>query len=352
MGKIHRIPVLGTAFAFKGRKLVVAQDRHGSATHSKFLNGQGSFDSELMAKVIYKPDYLFHGQRLTWDEAYGPNAILKPELRGEATIIEGTGRERAPHEYLGNRKNKLTFGGQLYNLGLKLWYKALYRNKTLFSLGSGLTTNVAAQAIMNEWNLAAPSAAAINTIKLANYHTTGTGSTAAAATDIMLTTADAVSSQAGTQSNVSVGNTQKYQTVATMSGYGTEAVTEWGLSTGATFSTTTGTPLTAAAVGSATVTGTPLTASSTTVQGQQQHILVDTTASPNVYALVLSNTTSVATILAWYRKDTGAAGSTPGNTDAIAWYQILLDHKVFSAINTVSGDTIQFTYQLTIASGN
>jgi len=310
MGKIFRLPLFGTAIA-------VTQDRHGSAVNAKAMNGKGQFESELFVKVIDKD-----------------------------------GRERAPHEYFGNRKTGSNLFARSYNSLVKAWYLALYRSKKQFSLGSGLTTNVAALATANDWNLASPSAAAINLLKLANYHTTGTGSTAAAATDIMLTTADAVASVAGTQSLVSAANVQKLQTVATLTGYGTEAVTEWGLSTGSTFSVTTGTPLTNATSTTATVTATPLTASSTTVQGMQQHIIVDTTASPNVWGLVTSNTTSAATVPAWYKKTDGTAGTTPGNTDAIAWYQILYDHKVFSAINTVTGDTIQFTYQLTIASGN
>lgn len=308
MRKIYRLRGMGLALVFAGPVPKLRYDPNGIATD---VDKDGNFLTNL--SVVVKDKY---------------------------------GRERKVWEYTGNRK------GSLYNRLQKAMYHLVYRHNTVRNLGSGLTTNVAAQAIMNEWNLPAPSAGAINTIKLANYHTTGTGATAAAATDIMLTTADAVSSVAGTQSNVSAANSQKYQTVATMTGYGTEAVTEWGLSTGSTFSTTTGTPLTASSSSGGTVTGTPLTASSTTVQGQTQHIIVDTTASPNVYGLVLSNTTSTFTVPAWYKKTDGTAGSTPGSTDAIAWYQILYDHKVFSAINTVSGDTIQFTYQSTIASGN
>lgn len=352
MGKIHRIPVLGTAFGFNGITPVIAQDRHGSATNAKVFHGKGSFETELFAKVIYKPDYMLDDKKRTWDELFGPNNTATDEARRSARMIEGSGRERAPHEYLGNRKSKHTFAGQLYNLGLKAWYFLLYKNKAQFSLGSGLTTNVAAQAIANEWNLAGPSGAPINTIKLANNHATGTGATGAAATDIALQTADAVTVQAGTQSLISAANSQKWQTVATMSGYGTEAVTEWGLFTNSTLSSTTGTPLTASSSTGGTVTGTPLTASTTTVQGKQQNIIVDTTASPNVYMLVQSNTTSTFSGPAWYKTTDGTAGTTPGTTDAIKWLPIMMDHKVFSAINTTSGDTIQFTYQQTIASGN
>lgn len=310
MNKIFRIPLIGTAIA-------VVQDRHGAATRSKAITGDAQFESELLV-----------------------------------TVFDKDGRARAPHEYFGNRKDVTKFSGRLHNMVQKLWYRMIYRNKTLLSLGSGLTTNIAALATANDWNWASPSAAAINVLKLANFHATGTGATAAAATDIKLQTADAVTVQAGTQSLVSAANSQKLQTVATMTGYGTEAVTEWGLFNSSTLTTNTsiGTPFTAASATSATVTATPLTASSTTVQGRQQFVVSpDTTA---VWGLVTSNTTSVLNVPAWYKTSDGTAGSTPGSTEAYHMLALMYDHKVFSAINTVSGDTIQFTYQLTIASGN
>lgn len=309
MGKIFRLPLLGTAVA-------VTQDRHGAATSGAQMTGDAQFESELLVRVFDKD-----------------------------------GRERAPHEYFGNRMQGNGLRARVHNRAVKEWYRLLYRNKTQISLGSGLTTNVAAQATANDWNWPNPTTA-INTLKICNWHATGTGTTAAAATDVSLQTADAVSLVAGTQSLISAANSQKLQTVATLTGYGTEAVTEWGLFSDSTLSTTTGTPLTASSATGGTVTGTPLTASSTTVQGKTQHIVVDTTASPKVYGLVTANTTSTFTIPAWYKTTDGTAGTTPGSTDAIAWWPVMYDHKVFSAINTVSGDTIQFTYQLTIASGN
>lgn len=309
MGKILRIPLLGTAVA-------VTQDRHGAAVKGAVVNGEAQFESELLVKVFDKD-----------------------------------GRERAPHEYFGNRKAGNSLHARLHNRAVKEWYRLLYRNKTELSLGSGLTTNVAALATANDWNWPNPTTA-INTLKICNWHATGTGTTAAAATDIQLQTADAVSAVAGTQSVVSAANSQKLQTVATLTGYGTEAVTEWGLFSDSTLSSTTGTPATASSATSLTATGTPFTASTSSVQGKTQHIVVDTTASPNVWGLITANTTSVMTVPAWYKKTDGTAGTTPGSTDAFAVYPVMYDHKIFSAINTVSGDTIQFTYQLTIASGN
>jgi hypothetical protein len=126
-------------------------------------------------------------------------------------------------------------------------------------------------------------------------------------------------------------------------------VTEWGLHSLSTLSATTGTPFTATTATSGTVTGTPLTASSATVRGQQQMIVIPGTTA--VWGLVTANSTSVLTIPAWYNQSNGAAGSTPGATEAFTLRPVMWDHKVFSAINVASGDSIQFTYTLTINSG-
>lgn len=305
MSKVHRIPVLGTAFSFNGLIPKFTQDRHGSATRSVMLGGHGAMESQLLVKVFDKD-----------------------------------GREKQVTEYFGNKENWLK----------RKFYQHIYKNKTQLDLGSGLITNVSQLALANDFNWPNPTTA-INTLKICNYHATGTSAAAAAATDIQLGTADSVTPVAGAQTLVSGTNLQKLQTVATLSYSGTEAVTEWGLFASATLSATTGTPLTASSSTTATVTGTPLTASSSTVQGQTQKIIVDTTASPNVWGLVITNTTSIVTVPAWYKKTDGTAGTTPGSTDAIAFYPTILDHKVFSAINVVSGDSIQFTYLLTCATG-
>lgn len=223
---------------------------------------------------------------------------------------------------------------------------------TVIDLGSGLVTNVGVLSLANDWNWASPSGAAINTLKLANQHMTGVGTSSAAATDIYLQTVSSNGGQtavAGSQSTVSAANSQKYQTVATIAYTGSEAVTEWGLHSSATRTATTGSPFTATTSTGATVTGTPLTASSSTVQGKQGFIVVPGTTA--VWGLIYSNTTGGLTIPAWYKVSDGTAGSTPGSTEAYTFYPVLWDHKVFSAINVVSGDSIQFTYTLTVTSG-
>jgi len=214
-----------------------------------------------------------------------------------------------------------------------------------YDLGSGLVTNVGVMALANDFAWAQN----CQTLKLANFHASGTGTTAAAATDIKLQSWDSVTPVAGTQSLVSAANSQTYKTVATIAYTSTLAITEWGLHTNGTLSATTGTPFTATSATSATATGTPYTASSSSVQGEQQFIVVaGTTAS---YGLILSNSTSVLTIPAWYKTADGTAGTTPGSTEAFTIKPVLWDHKVFAAVNVVSGDSISYSYSLACNSG-
>jgi hypothetical protein len=217
-------------------------------------------------------------------------------------------------------------------------------------LGSGTVTNVGVTSLANDAFWASPSGAAVNTLKLANNHATGTGTTASAATDIALQTAaapTATTASAGMPTLVSAANSQIYQTVATLSYTSTLAITEWGLFSATALSASTGTPFTSTSGAGGVVTGTPLTASSTTVQGQQGLIIV----SGLVYGLVLTNTTSGVVIPAWYKVADGTAGSTPSGTAAFTFQPVMLDHLVFAAINVVNGSTITFTFQLTCSSG-
>jgi hypothetical protein len=221
-----------------------------------------------------------------------------------------------------------------------------------YDLGSGLVTNVGVLALANDMNWAAPSGAAVNLFKLLKYHASGKGSTAAAATDFKIETDSTVGGQtpvSGTQVFTPADNLQKIVSVATIAYTGTEAVTEWGWFNRSTLTDTTGSPFTATSSTGGTTTGTPLTASSSTVQGQQQYLL-HTTTTPRI-GLITSNTTSVFTIPNWLVATTGASGSTPGSTETYTIRPIMWDHKVFTAINVVNGDSIQFTYSLTINSG-
>jgi hypothetical protein len=222
-------------------------------------------------------------------------------------------------------------------------------------LGSGLVTNVGVTAMMNDWNWPSPSGAAVNTLKLANWVATGTGATAAAATDIQCqtlaapTTANAVS---GAQSNVSAANSQTFRQITTINYTTTLSISEWGLHSAQVLSANTGTPFTAGTATTGTVTATPYTASSTTVQGETGLIVQDTTAASPFYGVVISNTTSVLTVPGWYLVSNGTlSGVNPVNADALLLKPVMWDHKVFTAIGVNNGDSIQFTYSLLINSG-
>lgn len=227
-------------------------------------------------------------------------------------------------------------------------------------LGSGLVTNVGVLALANDYAQTVTNAPH-NLFKALKYHASGTGATAAAATDIKLQTASANGGQtpvAGTQVLVSAANLQKYQSVATIAYTGSEAVTEWGffaydstLPATTALSDATGSPFTAGSATTGTVTATPLTASSATVQGQIMSIFENTGNATPSWGFVTSNTTSVVTVPAWYKVSDGTAGANPANTNTYVIRPVMWDHKVFAAINVVNGDSVQYTYTLTISSG-
>ena len=220
-------------------------------------------------------------------------------------------------------------------------------------LGSGLVTNVGVTALANDALWAAPSGASAATLALQKWHAVGTGVTAAKATDIALQTlAKPTETEAveGTQVLVSAANEQKYRTVATTAFTSTLAITEWGLHSAKALSVTTGTPLTAKSATTATVTATPYTASTASVKGEQQ-LIVEAEKVVACYGLILSNTTGVLTIPAWYKVSDGTAAAEPEATSAIKIKPVLWDHKVFAALNVESGDSVVWTYSLLVASG-
>jgi hypothetical protein len=226
-------------------------------------------------------------------------------------------------------------------------------------LGSGLTTNIGVLALAgdSQW----PQTSIVtNLFKLLKYHASGKGVTAAAFTDIKIETDSTVGGQtpvAGTQvfTHDQVGTAQKWVTVATIAYTGSEAVTEWGLFNASTLTLTpAGSPLTAVTANTATGTGSVWTASAAGVLGLTQAV-IQTTTTPR-YALITSNTTNVLTLSfsaasGWMVTTTGVIGSTPGSTETFTLRPVMWDHRVFSAVNVASGDSIQFTYTLTIASG-
>jgi hypothetical protein len=217
-------------------------------------------------------------------------------------------------------------------------------------LGSGLVTNIGVDLIANDYTLAtAP------TLKAMNYHGIGTGTTAAAATDYSLQTAITSGSLTGSTNGYMTG-TQSYvspniyQTVATFTANASLAVTEWSLSmsNAANFSGT----ATATSGTSLTNSGASFTTSGNGLAGWAVEASSSAVNTPTTTAwgLVTANTGTVLTIPGWLTL-ANAGASTPGGTTGYVVYPSMWDHKVFSAINVVATNTIQFTYQLTIQSG-
>jgi len=160
--------------------------------------------------------------------------------------------------YTDDEGSALTLAGQEFatNLTARRFNKAGELLETI-DLGSGLVTTAGVNLLAADWTNTTA------TLKLANYHETGTGATAAAIGDTAMQTTTSVARVAGTQTNPVAG---QYRTVATVNFAAGFAVTEWGLFT------------------------------------------------------------AVSGVTMW-------------------------DHKVFAAINVLSGDSIQFTYTLTCTAG-
>lgn len=280
-------------------------------------------------------------------------------MKNRIIRIPGFGRIAIAHERNGEAK---FYPGGL-DFRTNLWLKHLDPRGRLIEqrdLGSGLTTNVGSLALANDF-VQIVTNAPHNLFRSMKYHASGTGSTAAAATDIKLQTPSANGGQtpvAGTQVLVSAANLQKYQSVATISYTGSETVAEWGifyydftLPAVTALTDATGSPFTAGSGTTGTITGTVLTASSTSVTGQIDSVIENTNATRVSWGLITSNTTSIVTVPAWYKTADGTAGTAPVNADTYVIRPIMFDHRIFTGVGVASGDSIQFTWTLTIASG-
>ena len=222
-------------------------------------------------------------------------------------------------------------------------------------LGSGLVTNVGVFAMANDYAWSA--SLALATLLTQNFHAWGTGATAAAVTDLACQTLAAPTTTTATTGTASLGGTAAvplYKNTATITAGGSLAITEWGLHSLATLSSTTGSPFTATSATTWTDTGSAQTASSASVRGLQQTIVKAGTTT--VWGLNVSNTTHVGTLASvsaagWWKVSDDTAGSTPGGTETFSILPVLWDHRVFAAVNVALNDTIQFNYSLQINSG-
>lgn len=224
-----------------------------------------------------------------------------------------------------------------------------------YDLGSGLVTNagVNMMAMDPTWITAATPFSTLGSMK---YHSTGTGATAAAASDFYLQTVGTHFSGAtnnyytGTQT-ITAPNI--YVTAGTMTYSGAEAVTEWGLfmSNAAPFAATeTGTPTATTFPDS----GAAFTTTGNGLKGWTIEVHATppvNTPTTTVMGLVTANTATSLTIANGWFTLANAGASTPGATSAYVLYPTMWDHKVFAAINVVASDTLTVTYSLTVTSG-
>lgn len=250
-------------------------------------------------------------------------------------------RRVGPFAIVRDAGDALLVSGQMFDTHLVAKHVRDGRVIDTRDLGSGLVTNIGVDRMARDWFWANGSTTLESCVDMA----TGTGAVAAAVGDVQLGTVASTTAVAATQSTV---EPNIMQWVGTLSYGGTFAITEWGLindtlTSGQSFGST----------GNVTFTGTSATTG--TVSGATW--TVDAWKGYNVFVtsvpamgVVLSNTSTVLTVGRWQTPTTNATATTPGNV-AAAILPTLWDRKVFSAINVISGDSIQFTYQLSITSG-
>lgn len=224
-----------------------------------------------------------------------------------------------------------------------------------YDLGSGNVQMNFVAALMQEQAGSTNNKASPILASCFKYMYSGTGSTVNTY-DVQLATGNATASGLITPTLGYSADSTTIQSVATIAYTGTVAVTEWGIfnnNTQGIFSTSTVNTFTAQGVASATW-GTSLGAAnaeagwviyltSTTTGG---YVLSHTSGTP---ATVV---TAVSPTLGWYNLTAGGgAATTPSTNTSMSLYPLMSDHKTFSVINVINGDSIQFTYTLTLTSG-
>jgi hypothetical protein len=229
-----------------------------------------------------------------------------------------------------------------------------------YDLGSGLVTNVGVNMLANDPTWVA-AGTPFSTLSSMLYVSTGTGATADAAGDYWLQT-QGTHFSGGTNNyytgTISLVAPNIWKNVATVTYNGTETVTEWVLvmSNAANFSRTS-----AGAAPTQTTftdTGATFTTSGNGLKGWTIEIASSAVNTPTTtaQALVTSNSATVLTLAPgpdsthWWSL-ANASVAAPGATVAYVVYPTAFDHKHFTGIGVNSGDSIQFTYQLTINSG-
>jgi hypothetical protein len=278
-----------------------------------------------------------------------PRLILPPAPRKSRVL-------RTPLGRFGYTRDK--GGGDLFgSLLLSTRLRAIVRDPAgrvidEIDLGSGKVTNVGALALANDFAIAGVATNPVNLFSLCKWHAWGTGTTEAN-TDIAVTTLGAPNAANATEgvNTLSTSGVGKPKLISTgkIVAESTLAITEWGLHSRKALIPAEETA-TAATATSLTATATPYTASSATVQGEQNGVVRAITAE-EVWGLITKNTTSVLTVPAWYKVSDGTAGATPSATTKYRIYPVLFDHRKFAAINVVTGNSVEFPWELEVQAG-
>ncbi len=250
-------------------------------------------------------------------------------------------RRVGPYAIVRDAGSAILASGQMFDTHLTATHIRSGRVIDTRDLGSGLVTNIGVDRMARDWFWANGS----TTLEACLNMASGTGAAAAAVGDVQLGTVASTTAVASAQSTV---EPNIMQFVGTLSYSSTLAITEWGLIND---TLTSGQSFGSAGAGTATATSatslTLGTATWTVDAWKGYNVFVTSVPSMGV---VLSNTATVLTVGRWQTPTTNAVSATPGNV-AFTILPTLWDRKVFSAINVISGDSVQFTYQLTITSG-
>lgn len=222
-------------------------------------------------------------------------------------------------------------------------------------LGSGLVTNVGVLALAFDYVTDAASTAGFNLFSNLKWHAWGTGTTAAATTDIKLQTLGKPNETEATEATtvaVTTNGEGKPKLVSTskITASSSLAITEWGIHTQKKLSETPGTgKFVSVTSTSGKGSGAVFTASTTSIKGERLKI-ANFTESAEGWGLVTASSTEVLTVPAWYLQSTGAV-KEPTGTSAYTLKPVMFDHRVFAAINVESGNIIEFPWELEIKSG-
>lgn len=297
--------------------------------------GKVGLSGDLTSKVIRAPQP--HRIKTLARTPFG--RLMWSRDKGDATI---TGREQF-----------------ISNLTAHIFQKG--RLADIVDLGSGLVTNTGVNMMANEptWVAASTPFATLSSML---YVSTGTGGTAAAASDVWLQTVGTHFS-GGTNNYftgvLSVTTPNVWKNVATVNYSGTETVSEWVIcmNNAATVARTSA----GAAPTQTTFTDTGATFTTAgnglkgfTVQATLGGTILNT--STLAQAQILSNTATVLTVTPgpdgthWY-SGANLSVATPAATIQYTVFPTAFDHKQFTGIGVNNGDSIQFTYSLTIQSG-